>query len=148
MLKTLQKHAPTISMLLLTAFLTALLFYPASSQALSTVILVFGVGTAIAFIIQGNLEKHKKGELTRSEFIRNTFLDLLGLALTMGAAMWLGRLAGGYTGQNVGIKAGQGWGMAAGIAAGMIAGFGAAFLVGKIWGVVSNRLQASPPSPF
>ena len=135
MLKTLQKHAPTISMLLLTAFLTALLFYPASSQALSTVILVFGVGTAIAFIIQGNLEKHKKGELTRSEFIRNTFLDLLGLALIMLSAMWLGRMAGGYAGET--------WGMIAGIVAGIVAGFGAALVVGKLWSRVSERLRVS-----
>ena len=148
MLKSLQKRAPTISILLLVTLLAALLFYPASSQALATIVLVFGIGTAIVLTIYGNLERHKKGDLTLSEFSRNTFLDLLGLALTMGAAMWLGRLAGGFAGQAVGIKARQGWGMAAGIAAGMIAGFGAAFLVGKFWGKVSSRIQATRPSHF
>ncbi len=148
MLLFLQKHTSFISILPLVALLVALLFYPDSSQVLSSVVLFFGIGTAIVFAVHGNWEKNKEGEVTRSEFIRTTILDLLGLALTMGAAMWLGRLAGGYAGQIVGIKAGQGWAMAAGIAAGMIAGFGAAFLVGKLWGMVSNRLQATPPSPF
>jgi hypothetical protein len=148
MLANFQKYTLTIPIMLLVTLLVALLIYPASSQALATIVLVFGIGTAIAFTINSNLEKHKKAELTRSEFIRNTFLDLLGLALTMGAAMWLGRLAGGYAGQSVSIKVGQGWGMAAGIAAGMVVGFGAAFLVGKIWGKISSRLQATQPSLF
>ena len=113
----------TISILLLVALLVALLFYPDSSRALSMGILIFGVGTAIIFTIQKNLHEHKEDNLTNKNFLRNTALDLIGLALTMGAAIWLGRLVGGYTGMAVGSRAGQNWGMLAGIVAGMGAGF-------------------------
>ncbi len=152
MLKTLQKHAPTISILLLIALLVALLFYPDSSRALSMGILTFSIGTAIVFIIHRNWQKHnpstgsgqEHSEKTHSEFLRNTALDLIGLALTMGAAIWLGRLAGGYAGMAGGSRAGQHfdyaqyrlWGMLAGILAGMTAGFFAAWSVGRVWEMV------------
>ncbi len=144
MLKTLQKHAPTISILLLVALLVALLFYPDSSRTLSMGILIFSIGTAIIFIIHRNWQKHnpstgtgqEHSENTLSEFLRNTFLDLIGLALTMGAAIWLGRLAGGYAGLAVGSRAGQLWGMLAGILVGMGAGFIGAWSVGRVWGMV------------
>lgn len=140
MLNPLQKHAPTISILLLIALLAALFFYPASSSVVSTVVIIFGIGTAIAFVIHGNWvlrqaqKPHKEGGLTNPEFIRNTITDLLGLALTMGTAMWLGRLAGSYAGQT--------WGMLAGIVAGIGVGFGAALLVQKVWGKVAEPLKA------
>jgi len=140
MLTSLPKHAPTISILLLIALLATLLFYPASSSAVSMVIIVFGIGTAIAgigtaiaFVIHGNWGKHKAGELSKTEFLRNTTLDLLGLVLTMGVAMWLGRLAGGYAGQI--------WGMLAGIVAGIAVGFGAVFLVHRIWRKVTDPMK-------
>ncbi len=133
MLKTLQKHAPTISILLLVVLLVALLFYPASSSIISTVMIVFGIGAAIAFVVHGNWEKHKEGELSKANFLRNTVLDLLGLALTMGVAMWLGRLAGGYAGQN--------WGMLAAIVVGIAVGFGVALLVHKLWGKITKQMK-------
>ena len=132
MLNTLQTHAPTISILLLVALLIALLLAPNATQILSTAILLFGIGTAVFFTVQGNREKKEEKDLSQSEFFRNTFLDLLGLALVMGLAMWLGRMAGNYAGQN--------WGMFAGIAAGMAVGFGVGFLVQKGWGRVAKPL--------
>ena len=51
MLKSLQKHAPTISILLLVALLLALLLAPNAAQILSTVIILFGIGTAVFFTI-------------------------------------------------------------------------------------------------
>ena len=82
-----------------------------------------------------NWQKHKEGELSKTESLCNTALDLLGLALTMGAAIWLGRLAGGYAGQT--------WGILAGIIAGMAVGFGVALVVGKLWGKVSDPMKAT-----
>ena len=120
MFETIQKHTPVISV--------SLLIFP----------LIFGIGMAIAFTARENWEQKESNELTKSEFTRNTFLDLLGIALTMSAAMWLGRLLGGYAGQAVGSKIGQAWGMIAGIAAGMVGGFAAAFVVGRVWGGINS----------
>ena len=81
MLEKLQKYAPTISILLLVALLVALLFAPNAAQILSTAIILFGIGTAVFFTVQGNRERKEENDLSQSEFFRNTFLDLLGLAL-------------------------------------------------------------------
>ena len=135
MLKNLQTYAPAISLLLLVALIVALFFSPPSARLLSTIILVFGISTAILFTIHNNWKQHKEGELTRPEFIRNTIIDLLGLALIMGSAVWLGRLAGTYIGLA--------WGNVAGIVVAMAVGFIAAFFVGKIWGKVTEPMKAS-----
>ena len=134
MFKQLQKHAPMISFLLLAALVIALLFSPPSARLLSTIIIVFGIGTAILFTIHTNWEKHKEGKLTRLKFIRNTVIDLLGLALVIGAAVWFGRLTGFYVG---GI-----WGNLAGIIVAMIVGAAIAFVVKKLWGKVAEPMRA------
>ena len=115
-------------------------------------ILVFSIGTAIIFIIHRNWQKHnpstgtgqEHSENSLSEFLRITALDLIGLALTMGAAIWLGRLAGGYTGMAVGSRAGQLWGMLAGLTVGIMAGVGAAFLTLCFWGVLAEPMKVAP----
>ena len=58
--------------------------------------------------------------------IRNLVLDLLGLILTIGAAMYVGRLTGGYFGLRAGF-----W---VGLIAGFLAGFFAAWVVRSVWG--------------
>ena len=133
MIQTLQKYAPAISILLLIALIVALFFSAPTARLLSPVIIVFGIGTAILFTIHKNWEKRKEGELTRPEFIRNTIIDLLGLALVMGAAVWLGKLTGTYIGLN--------WGNLTGIIVAIAVGFIAAFLVGKVWGKVAEPMK-------
>ena len=134
MLTKLQKYAPAISILLLATLVIALFFSPPSARLLSTIIIVFGIGTAILFTIHKNWEKHKEGELTRPEFIRNSIIDLLGLALVMGAAVWFGRLTGFYVG---GI-----WGNVAGIIVAMVVGAAVAFVVKKVWEKVAEPMKA------
>ena len=134
-MKFLELHSRAISILLLIALLiTALLFAPDSAQILSTVIIIFGIGTAILFTIKTNQEKRESDKLTRNEFLKNTFLDLLGIALVMGLAIFFGRVAGSYAGQN--------WGVFAGIFAGMAVGFGVGFFAQKGWGKVAETLKA------
>ena len=133
MLKPLQKYAPTISILLLLALIVALFFSPPSARLLSTIIIVFGVGTAILFTIHSNWETKQNDELTTAQFTRNSIIDLLGLALVMGTAVWLGKLTGTYIGLA--------WGNLLGGVAAMAVGFIAAFLVGKVWGKVAEPMK-------
>ncbi len=131
MLKAIQRFIPIISILLLIALFVTLFLYPNSPSTFSILILTFSIGIAIIFTIyrnwevprQAQEEPEKSNGTARKQFVRNTCINLLGLALTMGAAIWLGRWAGGYAGQAVGMEVGQVWGMIAGIAAGMLAGF-------------------------
>ena len=134
MLKLFQKYAPAISILLLAALVIALFLHPPSARLLSIIIIVFGIGTAILFTVHANWQKHKENELTRPEFIRNSIIDLLGLALVMGAAVWLGRLMGFHVG---GV-----WGNVAGIIVAMIVGAAIAFVVKKVWGKVAEPMKA------
>ena len=133
MLTKLQKYAPTISILLLLALVIALFVHPPTVQLLSIIIIVFGIGTAILFTIHGNWETKQNEELTTAQFARNTAIDLLGLALIMGSAVWLGRLTGFYVGRILGNVLG--------IVAAMAAGFIAAFLAGKVWGKFAEPMN-------
>ncbi len=150
MLTSLQKHTPAISILLLIALLAALFFYPPSSRLLSSIIIVFGVGAAIIFTVHSNWQSYKNEEITRPQFIRNTIIDLLGLALVMGAAMFFGSTLARLSIELVGGYAGNAWGITStplsaslvGIIAGMAVGFGIAFLVQKVWGKVSEPVKA------
>jgi hypothetical protein len=85
------------------------------------------------FTIHKNWEKHQNSEITRPEFMRNTIIDLLGLALVIGAAVWFGRLTGFYVG---GV-----WGNLAGIVVAMIVGAVVAFVVKKVWGKVAEPMK-------
>ena len=112
---------PIISILLVITLFITLFLYPNSSSTFPILILIISIGIAIIFTIHRNWEIHQQAQepeksngAARKQFIRNTIIDLLGLALTMGTAIWLGRLAGGYAGQAVGINIGLGWGMIAG----------------------------------
>ena len=145
MLKVFQRYAPVLLVLLI--FSSVL--YPASSPAFSIAVLTISIGIAIIYTIHRNWEIHqqalepeKSNGAARKQFIRNTILDLLGLALTMGVAIWLGRWAGGYAGQAVGITSTALSARVAGILAAMLAGFAGALIVGRVWGRASEPLRA------
>ena len=54
----------------------------------------------------------------------------------MGAAIWLGRLAGNYVMQI--------WGLIIGIISAMVIGLGMAFIVGRLWSRISQRFRIPP----
>ena len=134
MLKKFQNNASAISVFLLIALIIALFVSPPSARLLSTIIIVLGISTAILFTVHTNWQKHKENKLTRPEFMRNTIIDLLGLALVMGAAVWFGRLTGYYVGRVLGNLAG--------IIVAMIVGAAVAFVVKKLWGKVVEPMRA------
>ena len=143
MLEKLQKHAPTISILLLAALVVALFFSKPTARFLSTIIIIFGIGTAILFTIHKNWEKHQNSEITRPEFVRNSVIDLLGLALIMGAAVWFGRLTGFFIGGVLGNTSTWFSASLAGIIVAMVVGAAVAFVVGKVWGKVAEPMKAA-----
>ena len=117
MLSILQKSWPFISLALLLALVVSLLFYPGVSSWLSVTLLVSSLGMAIFFITQKHLPPYRQGQITRIKFTRNILLDILGLLLTIGAASYLGGMAGVWA---------SNYGLWTGFAAGMIIGFAGA----------------------
>ena len=130
-----EKITTTLLVLLFVTLLISLIFYPNFSPTLSIIIFILTIGTAVFLAIYHNRQSKEQNELTNIEFVRNTVIDLLGLALTMGSAIWIGRLAG--------IYAGQAWGILMGIVAALLTGFIAAFVVGRVWNKISSPLRAS-----
>ncbi len=100
MLKPLQKYAPVISIFLLIILVITLASSVPIASSIS--IMILGLGAAIISTMHSNWETKENDELTNTQFGRNTFIDLLGFALVMLSAMWLGRMAGGYAGQRIG----------------------------------------------
>ena len=126
MLKYLEKHRTLIAIILLSILLATFLFAPAFKQLASMVMLVSSITMAVVLVSQKHWKTYQNAECTREKMIRNQVFDLLGLLLTMGAAILVGRFAGEYFGIRMGI-----W---VGLLAGFAGGFLAAWGVRTVWG--------------
>jgi hypothetical protein len=126
MLKQITISRTLIAMLLTLTLLISTLFFPVVGQIASTIVLIISISMAILLVLQKHWKSYQQAECTYEKMIRTLTLDLLGLLLTMAAAMYVGRLAGGYFGLHVGF-----W---VGLLAGLIGGFVAAWAVRSVWG--------------
>jgi hypothetical protein len=79
------------------------------------------IGMTALFTIQNHWQHRHSGG--GRQFVRSLALDLLGLGLAIGAAMYTGQQAGTY----VGLRAGLWAGLAAGFACGFLAAWGVRF---------------------
>ncbi len=135
-----EKCLHILFLLLFLVLAGSLLFFPALSQPLSAAVLLAGISMAVFFTVRRHWQAHRQGKLSRSQFIRNTAFDLLGLALAMAAAIWLGGLAGRYAAQRVGMGFPA---LIAGLLAALVVGFAAAWLVQCVWEALTKRVPAS-----
>jgi len=111
-----------IAMVILLVFLS-LRTYSDVILIISTIVILLPM---LGFTTKKHWEAHQLAECTREKMIRNLTFDLVGLLLTMGAALYVGRLAGEYFGLRVGF-----W---LGLLAGFLGGFLAAWLIRFVWG--------------
>lgn len=132
MLKNLKKPRTLIAVFLTLILVISVLFFPVLAQVASIVVLVISISMAISLIIRKHWESYQQAECTREKMTRNLILDLFGLLFTMGAAIYIGRLAGGYFGFRAGF-----W---VGLLAGFVGGFLAAWLVRSAWGKLVSVL--------
>lgn len=121
-----------ISAFLLSALLASMFFWPHLTPWLSLALLLVGLGMPIFFAVQKHWQKFNQAECTREKMVRNLGFDLLGLLLTMGVAMYAGRLAGGYLGLHAGF-----W---IGLLAGFLGGFLGAWMARSVWGKLVSVL--------
>jgi len=122
MLEILRKSWAFISLLLIFALLASLFFWPALTQPVGVAVLAMSLGVTVLFTIQNHWQHRHSG--SGKQFARSLALDLLGLGLTIGAAMYAGQLAGAY----VGLRAGLWAGLVAGFACGFLAAWGIRFV--------------------
>jgi hypothetical protein len=128
MFDSLKKPHTLITIILTLILLASVFLFPTFTPKVSMLVLLISIGLALKIILLKHWDAYQKAECTREKMNRNLILDLLGLLLTMGAAMYTGRLAGGY----VGLHAGFWFGMIAGF----LGGFAAAWAVRSAWGRV------------
>lgn len=132
MFKQLEKHRMLISLVLTALALTTLFLWPAYSRQVSMVILLTGISMAMAFIVRAHWKAYRQEECTREKMVRNLSLDLIGLLLTMAAAIFAGGAAGGWAGMQAGM-----W---VGLLEGFAVGFLAAWVVRSAWGRLVRAL--------
>ena len=131
MLKQLEKHRILVSIIITVVALSSLIFWPMYSRIISKAIFVVSISMAVAFLVRNHWQAYLQAECTREKMTRNISLDLVGLLLTMAAAIFAGGQAGGWAGLRGGLWAGLG--------AGFLAGFLAAWVVRSLWGKVTIR---------
>ena len=132
MLKHLENKRVYFAILFIIASLGILLTWPIFSRPISIIILLTSISTTIAFTARKHWESYQQAECTREKMTRNLVFDITGLLLTMGVAMYVGRLAGGYVGIRTGF-----W---IGLLAGFLGGFFAAWMVRSVWGRLISTL--------
>ena len=126
MIELLQKQRILVSIVLVLIVIATILFSPVYLRFMSIVLLLLSISIAILYIFQKHWESYQKAECTREKMVHNLALDILGLILTIGSAMYIGRLAGGYFGLRSGF-----W---FGLIVGFLGGFVAAWAVRSVWG--------------
>ena len=126
MSENLKKPHTLIAISLTLSLVIAVLYFPILAQTVSMLVLLISIGMAMALILRKHWATYQQAECTREKMIHNLAFDLLGFLLTMGAAMYVGRLAGGYFGLHNGF-----W---FGLLAGFLGGFVAAWAVRSMWG--------------
>jgi hypothetical protein len=131
--RLLEKYWPFISIGLFAFLLASLFFWPEHSRLVALTILILGAGIAIALNISRYVQAYRQAWLENNSLARNILLDLLGLLLTIGAASYLGAMAGRWA---------SNYGLWTGLATGMIVGFVGALGVKTLWGRIMRIIQA------
>ena len=115
-----------ISIMLPLTLLASMFFLRSITPWISISVLAVSISMAISLSVEKHWRTYQRAECTREKMIRNLTVDLLGFVLSIGTAMYAGRIAGGFVGQRVGF-----W---IGLLAGFAGGFLAAWAVRSAWG--------------
>ena len=121
-----KKHWIILSFVFIIVILASLLFWPIFSRPVEVAVLMSSIVIAIIFTTHNHWQTYVQAECTREKMARNLTRDVLGLLLTMSAAIFAGGMAGQWAGMQAGL-----W---VGLAAGFLVGFLAAWSVRSLWG--------------
>ena len=124
------------------AVVTSLFFWPIIDPVWAWIFMFTGIGLALYFIVKSSFSLHKEGEITLSQAISHTAIDIFGLLLTTGTAVF----AGGWAVRKIGLfilaQTNIEWlGVCAGMLGAFVVGFGAGKIVSYIWEKVTKRFR-------
>jgi hypothetical protein len=148
MIKTLENFWAPISIVLIFAILASLFLWPAIAQPLMWIVIIFGTSVAVILAVNRHYRKYLQGNHDRMKLVRNVSLDVLGILLAIGGAIWLAGIVAARVvpaAANAIESVQPGMGYLAGIVAGLISalavGLGVGFLVRWVWGKLMARLS-------
>lgn len=128
-----------VGFLLLIAMVISLWLFPSVMPVLSITLLLVSLGAAILFIIKKQREAYLEVKITRTIFVRNISLEILGVLLAMIFAGLLGRTIAQVVTAQITIELAR---IVVGIMIGLLAGIAIGILVKKTWG---RRFLFYPP---
>jgi hypothetical protein len=145
MLNFLRKYWTLIFIALIIITLSTLFIWPAIIPLLAWFITIAGTGVVIVFTVTRHYRKYLQDHHSRIKLVRNAGLDVLGILLTIGSAIWL---AGVIAGIMVPVVTNavesmlSGMGTSVGIIIGVIISLGIGFGVGLLVRWISRKLMA------
>jgi len=126
-------------LLLILVLILAAWLFPSAAPALGLALILISLGFAIFAAVRKHRTAYLLGRITRSAYVHNNFLDVLGILLAVTIAGLLGRYVAQALTGPIGNDLVR---LVAGILIGLLVGIGVGLLVNRAW----NRLlvKASP----
>lgn len=120
-----------ILLLLVFILLLSAWLMPSITSGLAIALLVLSLGWAIFSVVRQHGTAYREGRLTRLAFVRNTFLDVLGILLATTLALLLARFVMESVTLPISSDSAR---IFAAILMGLLVGIGVGFLVSRVWG--------------
>ncbi len=119
----------SVALLLVVLFFARL--FPAAGLILGVTFLLFSLIIASLAVIGKHREAYRQGQITRAIFIRNIFVEILGVLIAMALAVLLGRYIAQIATEHINNALTK---FIAGILIGVLVGIGVSILVKHAWG--------------
>lgn len=119
----------SVALLLVVLFFARL--FPAAGLILGVTFLLFSLIIASLAVIGKHREAYRQGQITRAIFIRNIFVEILGVLIAMALAVLLGRYIAQIATEHINNALTK---FIAGILIGLLVGIGVSILVKHAWG--------------
>lgn len=119
----------SVALLLVVLFFARL--FPAAGLILGVTFLLFSLIIASLAVIGKHREAYRQGQITRAIFIRNIFVEILGVLIAMALAVLLGRYVAQIATEHINNALTK---FIAGILIGLLVGIGVSILVKHAWG--------------
>jgi hypothetical protein len=120
-----------IPFLLILVLILSVFLFPFATPALGIALIATSLAIAVFSILMKHRTAYLQGWLTRTAFVRNTFLDVFGILLAMALAVLLGSYIAGRVAQPISNDSTR---LIAGIIVGLLVGLGVGLLVNWTWG--------------
>ena len=120
-----------IPFLLILVLILSVWLLPSATPALGIALIVTSLAIAVFSIFMKHRTAYLQGRLTRTAFMRSTFLDVFGILLAMALAVLLGSYIAGMVTRPISNDSTR---LMAGITVGLLVGLGVGIFVSWTWG--------------